>query len=112
MSGSAAGLLLEACRNANRAAHAIGKRGGEMFEAGEIYVLPNGRELMASGDDLTFYGFADNGYDLLRYEVNEDGRLLCGGRTTAWCQNDLSQLTAELAPRLPVTSEHSECVVK
>jgi hypothetical protein len=85
---------------------------GEMFETGEIYVLPNGRELMASGDGVTFYGFADNAYDLLRYEVNDDGRLLCGGRITAWSENDLRQQAAEIGRHLPLTSEHSGCVAK
>jgi len=83
-----------------------------MFEAGEIYLLPNGRELMAAGDNSTFYGFADNGYDLLRYELNEDDRLLCAGRITAWSLDDLRAQTTETVPRLPPPSEHSECVVK
>jgi len=83
-----------------------------MFEAGEIYLLPNGRELMAAGDSSTFYGFADNGYDLLRYELNDDGRLLCAGRITAWRLDDLRAQTNEIAPRLPIPSEPSECVVK
>jgi hypothetical protein len=83
-----------------------------MFEAGEIYLLPNGRELMAAGDSSTFYGFADNGYDLLRYELNEDGRLLCAGRITAWSCGDLRAQTTDIAPRLPAPSEHRECVTK
>lgn len=83
-----------------------------MFEAGEIYLLPNGCELMAAGDNSTFYGFADNGYDLLRYELNEDDRLLCAGRITTWSLSDLRAQRPEIAPRLPLPSEHNECIVK
>jgi hypothetical protein len=75
-----------------------------MFEAGEIYVLPNGRELMASGDGSTFYAIADNGYDLLRYELSEQSRLTCGGRLTAWSSAELrhSEQTADITARLQI----------
>ena len=81
-----------------------------MFQAGEIYLLPDGRELMASGDGSTFYGLADNGYDLLRYESDEEGRLLCAGRITAWSLGDLRHQANDLAPCLP--AERIDCVVK
>ena len=57
---------------------------------GGIYVLPNGRELIVLGR-------RDNGrvsYRLsgrtAQYEVNDDGRLICDGKLTAW---DVSNLT-------------------
>jgi hypothetical protein len=73
-----------------------------MFRAGGIYILPNGRELMAAGDETNFYAASDNG-DLLRYELNENGRLLYQGRLTAWSAEDLrdSTQTAEL----PLTAQ-------
>ena len=77
-----------------------------MFEAGQIYLLPNGRELMAAGDGSTFYGVADNGYDLLHYELNEDDRLLCAGRITAWSLSDLRKQAAEVGPRSPGRGDH------
>ena len=55
-----------------------------MFRSGGIYVLPNGRELMASGDGSNFYAVASDGESVLRYELNEAGRLLLEGRLTAW----------------------------
>jgi len=60
-----------------------------VFKTGGIFVLPNGRELMASGDGICFYAIADNGEDVLRYELSENGRLLCQGRLTAWGAEDL-----------------------
>ena len=83
-----------------------------MFQAGEIYLLPDGRELMASGDGSTFYGLADNGYDLLRYELNEQGGLACAGRITAWSLSDLCPQANDLAPCLPTEGITPECVVK
>ena len=55
-----------------------------MFRAGGIYVLPNGREVMASGDGLSFYAEAPDGKTVLRYELNDGGRLMLNGRLTAW----------------------------
>ena len=55
-----------------------------MFRAGGIYVLPNGREVMASGDGLSFYAEAPDGKTVLRYELNDVGRLMLDGRLTAW----------------------------
>jgi len=67
-----------------------------MFRAGGIFILPNGRELIASGDGTNFYGVCDNG-DVLRYELNEAGRFMLHGRLTAWSVTDLrdSSQTAE-----------------
>jgi hypothetical protein len=71
-----------------------------MFRSGGIYVLPNGRELMASGDGSSFYAIVDDG--VLRYELNEAGRLLLDGRLTAWDVTVLrdSERTVELPPGL------------
>jgi hypothetical protein len=55
-----------------------------MFRPGGIYVLPNRHELMASEDGSSFYAVADDGESVLRYELNEAGRLLLDGRLTAW----------------------------
>jgi hypothetical protein len=68
-----------------------------LFRTGGIYLLPNGRELLASGDGSTFYATADEGENLLRYELNESGRLLFDGRLTAWSAQDLrdTQQTAD-----------------
>lgn len=73
-----------------------------IFKTGGIYVLPNGRELMASGDGSTFYAIADDGESALRYELNESGRLLCEGKLTAWGAEDLrdTQQTADLPSRI------------
>lgn len=70
-----------------------------LFRTGGIYVLPNGRELMASGDGSTFYSAADEGENILRYELNESDRLLFDGRLTAWSAQDLrdTQRTADPA---------------
>ena len=83
-----------------------------MFQAGEIYLLPDGRELMASGDGSTFYGLADNGYDLLRYELDEQGGLACAGRITAWSLDDLRRQANDLAPCLRSDGITPDCVVK
>ena len=73
-----------------------------MFRAGGIYVLPNGREVMASGDGWSFYAVADDGESVLRYQLNEAGRLLLAGRLTAWDVKDLrdSNRTAEISSTL------------
>jgi len=60
-----------------------------MYREGGIYVLPNGRELMASGDGQTFYAIAEDGKKAVRYELNELGRLMVNGRITAWGGEDL-----------------------
>lgn len=83
-----------------------------MFDAGEIYSLPDGRELMAAGDGVTFYGAGENEQDLLRYELDDNGRLLCAGRMTAWTEDDLRPQAIELAPHLSDPGERPECVVK
>ena len=73
-----------------------------VFKKGGIFVLPNGRELMASGDGTIFYAIADNGEDVLRYELNDDGRILCQGRLTAWGAEDLrdTHRTADLTSEI------------
>ena len=73
-----------------------------MYRAGGIYVLPNGRELMASGDGLSFYAVAVDGKTVLRYELNEAGRLMLNGRLTAWDVDDLldSSRTGDLLANL------------
>jgi hypothetical protein len=59
-----------------------------MFREGGIFVLPNGRELIASGDGTNFYGVSDKG-EVLRYELNDAGRFMLHGRLTAWAVTDL-----------------------
>ena len=73
-----------------------------VFKTGGIFVLPNGRQLMASGDGTIFYPMADNGEDVLRYELSENGRILCQGRLTAWGTEDLrdTHQTADLASKI------------
>ena len=72
-----------------------------LFKRGGIFVLPNGRELMASGDETIFYAIADNGEDVVRYELSDGGRILCQGRLTAWGVEDLrdTHRTADLASK-------------
>jgi hypothetical protein len=44
----------------------VDEQGGvSMFRAGGIYVLPNGREVMASGDGSSFYAIDDDEKTLL-----------------------------------------------
>jgi hypothetical protein len=83
-----------------------------MFRTGGIYVLPNGREVMASGDGSSFYAVADGGEAVLRYELNEAGRLLLDGRLTAWDAKDLrdSERTAEIPSTLQ-RSQSADLVV-
>ncbi len=81
-----------------------------MFRAGGIYYLPNGRELMASGDGASFYAQTDDSRSILRYELNEAGRLLLDGRLTAWDVTALqdSNRNAEITPPAhssPTTSD-------
>ena len=73
-----------------------------MFRAGAIFVLPNGREVMAAGDGLNFYAVGGDEKTVLRYELNEGGRLLLDGRLTAWDIKDLrdTNRTGELPPAL------------
>ena len=69
-----------------------------MFRVGGIYVLPNGREVMASGDGISFYAVAADDNTVLRYELNEGGRLILDGRLTAWDVENLldTNRTSEL----------------
>ena len=73
-----------------------------MFRAGAIFVLPNGREVMAAGDGLKLYAVGGDEKTVLRYELNEGGRLLLDGRLTAWDIKDLrdTNRTGELPPAL------------
>jgi hypothetical protein len=57
-----------------------------------MYVLPNGCQLMASGDGSIFYATSDSGSDLIWYELNEEGQLLFRGRPTAWSADDLREM--------------------
>ena len=84
-----------------------------MFRPGGIYILPNGRELVASGDDSNFYAVANDGESILRYELNEAGRLLLEGRLTAWDVTNLddSHRTVE-APSTPGFSQTAEFVAE
>jgi hypothetical protein len=84
-----------------------------MFRKGGIYVLPNGRELMASGDGQTFYATAEDGKRLVRYELNQLGRLMVSGRITAWGQEDLTDSsTTDVASRLHNDSEPEQTTVE
>jgi hypothetical protein len=85
-----------------------------MFRKGGIYVLPNGRELMASGDGQTFYATAEDGKKLVRYELNQLGRLMVRGRITAWGQEDLtdSSFTTDVASRLHNDSEPAQTAIE
>ena len=85
-----------------------------MFREGGIYVLPNGRELMASGDGQTFYAVAEDRKKALRYELNESGRLVVNGRVTAWGQEDLrdSSFTTDVASRMHNYREPEQTAVE
>jgi hypothetical protein len=59
-----------------------------------IYRLPNGRELVVlrkheNGKRAYTLGGWER-FELTEYEVNEDGRLICQGRLTAWDAASLS----------------------
>ena len=60
------------------------------LRVGGIYYLPNGRELIV----LCKRQNGEASYRLScrssQYEINDDGRLLCDGKLTAW---DISNLT-------------------
>ena len=78
-----------------------------MYREGGIYVLPNGRELMAAGDGQTFYAVAEDGKRAVRYELNEWGRLMVSGRITAWGREDLrdSSYTMDIASTMSNNNE-------
>ena len=60
------------------------------FRVGGIYALPNGRELIVLGkreNGTVSYRLSSRGS---QYEINDEGRLICNGKLTAW---DVSNLT-------------------
>jgi len=67
-----------------------------MFSAGSYYSLPNGLELMASGDGASFYTVTEHDNTLLRYELNEAGQFLLEGWPTPWSIEDLKELTLDV----------------
>ena len=59
------------------------------FRVGGIYCLPNGRELIVLGkreNGRVSYRLSSRGS---QYEIDEEGRLICNGKLTAW---DVSNL--------------------
>ena len=60
------------------------------LRVGGIYRLPNGRELILlctrENGRVTYRLSSRTG----QYEINEDGRLICGGKLTAWDVSNLS----------------------
>ena len=61
---------------------------------GGIYRLPNGRELVVlrkheNGKRAYTLGGWER-FELTEYEINEDGRLICQGKLTAWDVASLS----------------------
>ena len=69
------------------------EQGGCLYmelRVGGVYSLPNGRELIVLGrrqnGHISYRLSSPNG----RYEISEQGRLVCNGKLTAW---DVSNLT-------------------
>jgi hypothetical protein len=60
---------------------------------GGIYMLPNGKELVVSGQgNATGVLFRLRGWDqseTTEYEVNDSGRLIAQGKLTAWDMHHL-----------------------
>jgi hypothetical protein len=60
---------------------------------GGIYVLPNGRELVVSGQDnapgILFRLRGWDQFETTEYEVNDSGRLMAHGKLTAWDMHHL-----------------------
>ena len=66
-----------------------GKQGGALtLREGGIYTLPNGKELVVSGQGnapgVLFRLKGRDHFESAEYEVNDAGRLLAQGRLTAW----------------------------
>ena len=60
------------------------------FRVGGIYSLPNGRELIVLGkreNGRVSYRLSSRGS---QYEINDEGRLICDGKLTAWDVSNLS----------------------
>jgi hypothetical protein len=59
-----------------------------------IYCLPNGKELVVldkhENGRIAYRLAAWERFEMTEYEVNEEGRLVCQGKLTAW---DLDNLT-------------------
>ena len=77
-----------------------------------IYRLPNGRELVVlrkheNGNQAYTLGGWER-FELTEYEVNEDGRLICEGRLTAWDVASLSD-TGETAREYSHPLDRSRC---
>jgi hypothetical protein len=55
---------------------------------GGIYVLPNGKELVVSGQcnapGILFRLRGRDQFETTEYEVNDSGRLMAQGKLTAW----------------------------
>jgi hypothetical protein len=59
-----------------------------------IYCLPNGRELVVLRNDeestLLYGPVSGERFEMSEFQVNEDGRLVCQGKLTAWDVSNLS----------------------
>jgi hypothetical protein len=74
----------------------LGVLGGPMFSPGSYYSLPDGVELIASGDGTSFYAATDHDNAVVRYELNENGQFLLEGLATPWSIEDLKELTPDV----------------
>ena len=82
--------------------------GEEMgLRVGGVYCLPNGRELIVLGK-------RQNGrlsYRLscctTQYEINDEGRLICDGRLTAWDISNLTDTGRSVGVERPATPPES-----
>ena len=60
------------------------------LRVGGVYCLPNGRELIVLGkreNGCVSYRLSSRGG---QYEINDEGRLICDGRLTAWDVSNLN----------------------
>lgn len=61
---------------------------GLSLREGGIYVLPNGKELVVSGQGnapgVLFRLGGSNQFEATEYEINDSGRLMAQGKLTAW----------------------------
>lgn len=62
-----------------------------------IYILPNGRQLVAEGNTLLVADAAE----ITSYEINEHGRLLLNGKLTAWDVSNLEDSGATISNPSP-----------
>jgi len=77
------------------------------LRVGGVYCLPNGRELIVLGK-------RQNGrlsYRLsgctTQYEINDEGRLICDGRLTAWDVSNLTDTGRSVGVERPATPPES-----